>query len=453
MSAHPHHEVAPVVVPVRRESVVTVRPRFEHAGFADGRQVALRVVPDDGRGRDGARLADGACESVPFTLDATGTMRFRHFFGDEQEYTFCLTRLDPESGQEKGPRRFFGIYALEADLLRLRPFRGDVHMHSSRSDGAQAPVYVAAAARRAGMDFMALTDHRRYQPSLELIAALEGPAPDLRCFPGEEVHEPEGIMHVVNFGGRESVTALLGSEAARQEIAGLARQWPELDAASRSAVAHTVWACRAIRAAGGVAIYAHPWWRPQHRLHFPPAAHRAVMAARPFDAVEVFSGFGRAEWESNALSLLDYHEACRNGRPLAAVAVSDSHNCDSELFGAFHTIVLAASPEFDDLAEAIRAGRSVAAEAVRGEFPRLCGPLRLARFVYFLLREYFPWHDAICRAEGELLLAHFGGDPAAARLPALRQGRVAALQRRLWGEERREEAPAADAEEKQGAVV
>ena len=46
-------------------------------------------------------------------------------------------------------------------------------MHSHYSDGQESPAYVAAACRREGLDFMALTDHGQYKPSLEAQQAFE----------------------------------------------------------------------------------------------------------------------------------------------------------------------------------------------------------------------------------------------------------------------------------------
>ena len=38
------------------------------------------------------------------------------------------------------------IYALEADLFALTPYKGDQHLHTWMSDGRDSPMYMAAAA-------------------------------------------------------------------------------------------------------------------------------------------------------------------------------------------------------------------------------------------------------------------------------------------------------------------
>ncbi len=100
----------------------------------------------------------------------------------EDEY---ILKLEDESGKVLEE---FSIYALKSDLYDLRPYKGDFHMHSCNSDGKETAAYVAASCRRVGFDFMALTDHGKYDPSLEAMAAMKQMDCDMLCCPGEEVH-------------------------------------------------------------------------------------------------------------------------------------------------------------------------------------------------------------------------------------------------------------------------
>ena len=47
----------------------------------------------------------------------------------------------------------------------------------------------------------------------------------------------------------------------------------------------------------------------------------------------------------------------------------------------------------------------MAGEFISGEFPHIYGNPRLVSFAYFLNREYFPEHDELCAAEGEIMIA------------------------------------------------
>ena len=90
-----------------------------------------------------------------------------------------------------------------------KPYRGDLHMHTCRSDGTESPAVVAANYRALGYDFLAITDHHRYYPSLEAMEAFSGLKTGYTLLPGEEVHLPGNPVHIVNFAGRYSVNGLL----------------------------------------------------------------------------------------------------------------------------------------------------------------------------------------------------------------------------------------------------
>jgi hypothetical protein len=121
-----------------------------------------------------------------------GEFQVRYTFMCEQEYVLHVEFLSSDTeGESKAVQvGEFRIYALEDDLFTRRPYKGDLHIHSRRSDGQESPAYVAGACRRIGLDFMAVTDHRRYEPSLEAMEAYQDVDTDLRIYPGEEVHRP-----------------------------------------------------------------------------------------------------------------------------------------------------------------------------------------------------------------------------------------------------------------------
>ena len=86
-------------------------------------------------------------------------------FAEEQRYSVRLRQ-----GEEIF---YYGYaYAVEPDLAALRPYKGDTHLHTNRSDGWDEPFDVACAYRAAGYDFIAVTDHGRYYPWQELAAEL-----------------------------------------------------------------------------------------------------------------------------------------------------------------------------------------------------------------------------------------------------------------------------------------
>lgn len=431
-----YFEVWPLCVPAGATARIQVRAPYEPGAFVRLGVGAVAAVRADGALPDGSWAAANTFAPVPFTLNEE-ILSFDFAFADEEEYCFHLRRrLGDGSWQTVLPVH---VYALRPDLAALRPWKGDIHQHSCCSDGKEAPAYVAASARKHGCDFMALTDHRQYAPSLEAAAFVASLPLDLRCYPGEEVHTPDNTVHIINFGGSFSVNALCRADEAgyRQAVSAASAEWvgtlpPEL--AFQAAASE--WAFAQIRRGGGLAMYCHPYWRPHDRTSVPGPLNDAILARRRFDILEVIGGFYRHQMEENALAVARYQQERAAGARMAVAGVSDAHGCDGDLFGWYYTIVFAPTPGFADLAAAFAAGLSVAVEAVPGEFPRLVGPFRLVKLAYFLLREYFARHDRCCRLEGEAALDHLAGDPRARGRLELLQGGVAALQARCWQEGR-----------------
>ena len=103
----------------------------------------------------------------------------------------------------------------------MYPFIGDLHMHTNLSDGAHDPENVAATYRSRGYDFLAITDHHRYYPSLRAIEAFKNIPTEFNLVPGEEVHLPaiNGFRvdpHTINFGGEYSINSLVEDMAVKE---------------------------------------------------------------------------------------------------------------------------------------------------------------------------------------------------------------------------------------------
>lgn len=425
-------DVSPRVVRTGIDVEIIIRPRYDHARLGAGGNGPFRAWLYPAGGGPGEMGSPVASEVQPDWVD--GGLKARCAFETEGEYVLWLENI---SGEPKGRSFEFRFYALADDLFSRRPYKGDLHMHSIRSDGRDAPAYVAASCRRIGLDFMALTDHRLYAPSLEAAAAFAGLPIDLQIYPGEEVHPPDNPVHIVNFGGGFSLNEIFRQDESRyraevQAIAdGLEGFPPGLD---RYTYASCEWCFRQIRAGGGLGIFCHPYWFTRHRYDITEAIVTQVLDRQPFDAMEVVGGYHRHELESNVLQVSRYHEERAKGRRFGAVGVSDSHGCESgELFGWYFTVVFAPSCSLPHLVGSIRDLYSVAVEALPGELARAHGPWRLARYTQFLLREVFPQHDELCQEEGRLMLAAIAGDPQAPVLLGALQGRTKALYDHLWG--------------------
>ena len=344
----------------------------------------------------------------------------------EGEYAICCDAADASGNFAEAAA--FSIYALWDDLYRLTPYKGDFHMHSTASDGVHSPEHVAAVCRKTGFDFMALTDHRLYDPSLVAQKAMAEFGCDMLVTPGEEVHLPDNGVHIINFGGRSSINKLAADDerayfaAVEKYLKTVPEQYDEV---TRFQVAASEWAFDRIRECGGVAMFCHPYWRPRHHTYVGGDAIDLLLERNRFDVLEVVGGFEVAEIEDNLLAVARWQEEKAKGRKIPVAGVSDSHDCDATLTGWYYTIVFAESLSFESIAAAIRDDRSVAVHCPPGNFPLVVGPFRLTRFAYFLLREVYPAHDELCRVEGEIMLRALAGEEPDARTElAKRRGNV-----------------------------
>ncbi|MFA6947937.1 MAG: hypothetical protein WCQ72_03045 [Eubacteriales bacterium] len=375
-------------------------------GIGDG---ALRTYPD--------RHNDAA---LTVTADTEGKLRFTHTFESEQEYYIRLYRGEGRVTQ-------LSVYAVGGGLAGCIPLMGDLHMHTFRSDGRESPAMVAANYRSLGYDFMAITDHGRYYPSLEVMKAYEDTEHDICLVPGEEIHLPGNDIHIVGFGAHYSINGLLQSsrqyietngdkmlsaldvtppdaltdDQYRAEVEALADTLAIPAGIERFTYAACVWIFNSIRKAGGLGIFAHPYWISD-MFQVPEQLTEYIMQTKPFDAFEVLGG--ENYYEQNGFQTQKYIEDRAKGRVYPIVGSTDTHSSFStnRNYDICRTMVFAPANERSALIDSIKAGRSVALDTISREV-RLVGEFRYVKYAYFLLENYFPLHDEIARWDGRLM--------------------------------------------------
>lgn len=419
-----HYEITPKVLPADSEAAIIVRPIHTHAVFEAGAAYRVDYYAMEGGPK-------GAHDSWEISPRSDGCLILQHHLEGEQEHRFVIAR------EAEGTRPFsmvVHVYSLRDDLFGRRPYVGDVHMHTHYSDGRESPAYVAARCREVGMDFMAITDHHKYAPSIEAQEAFAGIPVELLILRGEEVHPPGNPIHLVNFGGAFSVNALF------QDAAEYAAAVDEYERTLGSLVpgcpprryAETLFCLDQIREGGGLAIYCHPYWVAGHRYYVSEAFNTQMMKAQPYDALEVIGGYGQDEPESNPLQVARYHEERAQGKQIPIVGASDAHGTDTgRLFGWYWTLVLSPELAQEALVASIEDLYSVAVETLPGERVLVYGPFRISKIAYFLWREVLPLKNRLCEEEGRLMQALIAGHDVRDRLRAL-CGRVGRLYDRLW---------------------
>jgi len=440
---HRFFDITPKIVHADKDQTVTVRNKLDKNDFIELKKrgtLCIEYVGADGLLLNSKIPAWGEFSHVEelHVDENTGDLSFTMHFRGEGEHTLRLIFVD-----KHGPSCLIDmkIFSLKPDLYDLRPFRGDMHMHSRYSgcgDRRESPAYMAAFCRRAGLDYIAITDHRQYKGSIEAIESLKDFSTDFKAYPGEEVHLPDlHNLHFVNFGGNACVSESIDNniESFREDIAKRMKHIPKhKDERIGYLMAASDWCFDKIHEFGGMAIFCHPHWRPIERFFLPEEVKEYILRQGRFDAMEIV-GHGKTDRqtrEMNALSIAWWQRACTSaGKMIPVVGDTDSHNCQASI-GHNGTIVFAKSCEFEDIVAAVRKGHSIAGEFIHGEFPHLFGDFRLVMFAHFLLREYFPEHDEICEAEGALMLDAVLGNSESGKIQKKFKGRIPELFKKYW---------------------
>lgn len=218
-----------------------------------------------------------------------------------------------------------------------RFWRGNLHTHSTRSDGILPPDEVCRRYKAEGYDFMALTDHLVGIYDYPIVDTSEFRDDGFTTILGAEVHsgpmENGEIWHILAVGlppDFKRPDALDFGPTAAQETG------PELAARARDA--------------GAFVAIAHPEWGG---LTLSDA--RSIEAAH---AVEVYNhgcqvGADRAEGFWHLDRLLE------EGRRLTLCATDDAHFSEPDAFGGW-TMVKAEENTPDALLSALKAGHMYA---------------------------------------------------------------------------------------------
>lgn len=431
-----NYDIFPKVFPCDKEIEVTIKPLGLHAAFSGEYTVEVRQLMQGNSARYPER---NNLVTYNVSPDADGCLRFSHTYIDEQEHYVDIVK--------DGKRIVrLSVYSLLPDLVSRYPFRGDLHMHTCRSDGKQAPAIVAAEYRKNGYDFLAITDHDSYYPSLEAINTYKDVPIEYNLVTGEEVHLEGNDIHIVNFGGKYSVNALMPGdhhidvgdgkelrsidgecpdvisvEEYKKQVNELAETLNIPEGIEKFTYAACVWIFNHIKKADGLGIFCHPYWL-QNVFQVPETLVEYIMENQPFDAFEVLGG--ESYFEQNGFQASRYYDDRIKGRHYPIVGSTDSHSCvhnDGALIAS--TIVFAPENTREGIVSSIKDFYSVAVDSISKEL-RLVGETRFVRYGCFLLREFFPLHDELVFEEGRLMKEYACGDEDAAEALRFISGRM-----------------------------
>jgi hypothetical protein len=278
--------------------------------------------------------------------------------------------------------------------------------------------------REQGYDFFSLTDHNRYYPGGEIDEVYNGINLGITRVPGEEVHTPGSMVHIVHVGGKQSVANeyIHNREDFEKEIAKRLADVPaEIPEQYQERYAKAKWATDRIHEAGGLAVFAHPYWRPQGRVYnVNDEFTKILLTSGMFDVYELVGGMKQVGINR---SVALWGDLRAEGLKISVVGSSDVHGVGkSDTFPHLFTICFAKSNTPEDIIAAVKAGNSVAVEAVGDEYLReyrCYGSFRLVSFAQYLLTHFFPARQRVCQGEGTAMRAFCMGDANASLIEAL----------------------------------
>ncbi len=333
----------------------------------------------------------------PMIKESDNLYSFEYEFRDEQRYSVYI--------MVDGEKIYKHIYAINEDLSLLQPFKGDTHLHSCRSDGTGTPFEVAVAYRKRAFDFIAVTDHHRYAPSLEAREAIEALTDYFTVFPGEEVHNKDmGYFHIINFNGSSSVNTLIETddEYVTKALEDIKKNTVFPENVDKDNCAYRIFVANEIRRRGGLAVFAHPFWEDYGEYNAQTDDVVYLFKNGYYDALEVLAG---CDWcgNGNNIQAALWTEMRADGIKIPVLGASDAHRTESEptKFNKQFSIVLAKSAK--DIPVSIKNELSVAVERRSGKDFYCVGPFRLVKYVRFLMDEYYPDYEKLCEEHAKAL--------------------------------------------------
>ncbi len=244
-----------------------------------------------------------------------------------------------------------------------RFWKGNLHTHSTISDGQQSPEAVCRLYREAGYDFLALTEHFMPQFNFEIADTRPFRTEDFTTIIGAELHAPQtefgGLWHILAVGLPLDFAPPAGGE---KNLSDSRESGPEL-------------AQRAMQAGAFVAI-AHPYWYS--------LTEADALSLGDVHAVEIINGVS-AEHNDRLESWHFLDVLSGRGRRYSALATDDYHaKPDHRDFARGWCHVKSEALEPESLLAALKAGHYYSStgpqihdvEVVAGECVRVrCSPV------------------------------------------------------------------------------
>lgn len=208
-------------------------------------------------------------------------------------------------------------------------FKGNLHLHTTKSDGRKSPAEAAVLYEEKGYDFLALTDHNR----LTVLPEYRG---RMLLLPGIEMDEAPNdreVIHLLAIGVDAGFMGLLKPGIKSQDAVDL------------------------VNRAGGACFLAHPHWS-LNRVE-------TVAALSGLSGVEIFNSVSRPPYNgdrADATFLLD--QLAVDGYLYPTTAADDTHFYGDEVAKSY-ILLQADALDVPAVTSALRAGRFYATQGPR----------------------------------------------------------------------------------------
>lgn len=392
--------ISPRVFRTHCKQRIEISAKYNFQRFAGEYEVS--VLPKYSYSSDGRTTKFNS--SVIFAND--GKLSFDYEFEDEQEYSILIQN---DALAQKGLYIETAVYALEEDLFSRKVLKGDLHMHTTYSDGLESVEHRIATARRMGMDFVAITDHNGYAGSLRSLEILRKCFINMIAIHGEEVHADNTTVHILALGAKSAIAPLVTNRgpADEEKIRLIMEQFggKVSDKVDLYSFASAMDVFYKIKANEGISVLCHIYWdfikkAEKKRMGAPEPLIDALVDHCMFDVFEITSGAPAGDMKANFLQDIYYRERLPKAFPI--IGITDTHTTLKEIgsiFGHNFTVAFVETCDEAGLLQAILDYKTVSVDAVGS--PICHGSLRLSKYTTFLLTEYFPKHDEIVSIEGQ----------------------------------------------------
>ena len=422
--------VEPSVIPADKESEIKIRALDGRLMFFDDVTYEIQFIPTEDSDVDfDEKMTLFGYENNRKTFYVTpknGVLTLKHFFAGEQEWIIKISTNDydkhlnnelidgwaPHWDFLRNVRKLgvtLSVYSVYEDLYKKRVLRGDLHVHTNFTDACDSPWRVASEYRRAGYDFIAISDHNLYDIGKYAREKFDFKT-DFQILTAEEIHNGyNGQLHIVNIGGKKSLNEIYLNEpeTVEKEIQLLKGEVNVPDGVNEKEYLHRFWVYKKVKETNGLVIFPHPHWLVRGlRWHCSPKRSEAIIKNGLCDAFEIISGNPSPQ---NNLQVSLYDNMRSQGIELPVVGSTDCHDVlnDTNPFNAASTFIFT---ENSNIKQAILDGFSVAAEHPGSEPTRFYGNYRLVRYARFLENNYFPIHTNLCSCSGLLIDDYVNGE-------------------------------------------